>query len=105
MMRGSIPGLFILMVIIIDTILDKEFMAKKVAPKLLILCLCIGAYSAVGDFVLTAKNTLDPEMGNVADNVHSMGAEYDQWFVDYMGGTSYLALDVENRFFYRYLGR
>ncbi len=104
-MRGSIPGLLILMIYIEGALLDKEYRKHRIRFAALVACLIIGSYSAFGDFIVTTRNTLNKDIPNIADSVYSMGSEYDDWFKDYMQGVSYLVDDPRQITFYRCIAK
>ena len=104
-MRGSIIPLFMLMTYVCETLTDKKFRENKFLYPALILSLAIGFYSGAGDFILTAINTADPQIENIADDVGSMNNKDLDWWNDYMNATSYIAPNAEEKFFYKKLAR
>ncbi len=112
-MRGSMCPFFLLMIYVLFAVLDKDYRKagdKKgvfgFKPAFLILCVClfIASLSCVGDIIVTCRNTMDPSVKNVADDIGSSFNTDVDWWNEYMGGVSYLAPDVESRFFYKWLG-
>ena len=105
LMRASIPGFVILMTYVVSTVLNKDY-RKTLRFKLLCICVFIGFYAGVADFIITAKNTMNPQIENVADNVKSM--EYsmdDEFYRDYMVNSSYLVDEPEQTIFFNWFAR
>ncbi len=124
-MRGSIIPMWVLMVYVMMAVLDSGL--RRSEPRshepdesrrrggmlhgfrfgylALCVCLLIAAYSSIGDLILICKNTMDPAIENVADDVGSMGRTDLEWWNEYMSGTSYLVDDAGEHAFYRYLAK
>ncbi len=105
LMRGSIVPLFILMIYVAKTLISSNFRKRKATYCALIICVIIGFYSGAGDFVLTIKNTLNPEITNVADRVKSMNNDADEEWNEYMNGVSYVVKNADEKFFFDQMAR
>ncbi len=105
LMRGSIIPLFVLMVYVIKTMFNEDYRKNKLVFAALILGVCIGFYSGIGDFVLTGINTMNPEITNVADRVKSMNNTGDEAWNAYTKEASYVVLNAKDTFFFGKMGR
>lgn len=105
MLRGSIIPLFMLMCYVIETLFDKEFRKNRIWFVALVLCTVVGAYSGMGDFLLTMEKTMDSEVHNVADDVRSMNNRDLDWWNEYTGSSSYIVPNAEETFFFGVLGQ
>ncbi len=105
MLRGSIVPLFVFMTYIVETLFDPEFRKSKVAYAGLLLATVVSFYSGVGDFALTAINTMDPEIANVADNLGTMNVVDNPEWEAYTKGSSYIVEDADNTLFFGKMGR
>lgn len=100
-MRGSIIPMFVLMFYVIETLFDNEYRKNKFLYAALISSVMIGFYAGAGDFVVTVKNTLNPEVTNVSDAVGSMNNNDNEEWNAYMNGTSYIVKNAREKYFWR----
>ncbi len=114
MLRGSIIPLFMLMTYVLETLLDgpeRSFVAghrcitAHFIYAALVIATLIGLYSGAGDFILTARNTADSNIRNIADDLGTMNATDNQEWIEYTAGSTYVAEDADDTLFFGKLAK
>ncbi|WP_034445733.1 hypothetical protein [Butyrivibrio sp. AE2032] len=114
MLRGSIIPLFMLMTYVLETLLDgpeRSFVAghrcntARFIYAALVIATLIGMYSGVGDFILTARNSADSNIRNVADNLGTMNTTDNQEWIEYTAGSTYVSENADDTLFFGKLAK
>ncbi len=84
---------------------NHSFTEPRLMYALLILATLIGLYSGAGDFILTARNTADPNIRNIVDGLGTMNITDNQEWIEYTAGSTYVAEDADDTLFFGKLAK